>query len=149
MSDARVPATGFTLIEVLVVLALVGITLAVAVVNLAHDDRSTLRAEAARLAVALQHARDEAILTNGTIAWVDEGSGYAFVQRGADGAWSTITDVYRLPAAVRLVSLHAGVPAPLALAVPGAPLRVTLETDDARAQIELALRASVVMLDAR
>lgn len=51
---------GFTLIEVLVVVAIAGILVAVAAVNLFPSDEQLARREAARVALALEHARDQA-----------------------------------------------------------------------------------------
>jgi general secretion pathway protein H len=54
--------SGFTLIEVLVVIAITGIILAVAAVNLFPDERQLARREAAMVALAVEHARDAAWL---------------------------------------------------------------------------------------
>lgn len=51
---------GFTLIEVLVVVAITGIVLAVAAVNLFPDQRQLARREAAMVALEVEHARDAA-----------------------------------------------------------------------------------------
>ncbi len=53
---------GFTLVEVLVVVAITGILLAVAAVNLFPDERQLARREAATVALAIEHARDAAWL---------------------------------------------------------------------------------------
>ena len=59
------PCTGFTLVEVLVVMVLVGITLALIGLNLMPDDGRTVRNEAQRLALLLEQARDEAVAREG------------------------------------------------------------------------------------
>ena len=51
---------GFTLIEVLVVVAIAGIVVALASVNLFPSDAEVARREAGRLALAIEHARDAA-----------------------------------------------------------------------------------------
>jgi general secretion pathway protein H len=51
---------GFTLVEVLVVVAIMGIVVALAAVNLFPGDVEVGRRESGRLALALEHARDSA-----------------------------------------------------------------------------------------
>jgi general secretion pathway protein H len=51
---------GFTLIEVLVVVAIAGILVAVAAINLFPSDEQHARREAAEVALAIEHARDRA-----------------------------------------------------------------------------------------
>src|SRR3954465_11763016 len=52
--------TGFTLIEVLVVVAIAGILISVAAVNLFPDPTQMARREAGNVALAVEHARDAA-----------------------------------------------------------------------------------------
>src|ERR1700682_928587 len=59
---SRDHAAGFTLIEVLVVVAITGIILAVAAVNLFPDERQLARREAAMAALTVEQARDAAWL---------------------------------------------------------------------------------------
>lgn len=56
----RSPAAGFTLIEVLVVVAIAGIVIAVAAVNLFPTDAEAARRQAGNVALAIEHARDAA-----------------------------------------------------------------------------------------
>jgi general secretion pathway protein H len=51
---------GFTLVEILVVVAIVGLVVAIASVNLTPGDREVGRRESARLALAIESARDTA-----------------------------------------------------------------------------------------
>ena len=53
-------SSGFTLIEVLAVVAITGIVVALASVNLFPTDKEVARREAGRLALAVEHARDAA-----------------------------------------------------------------------------------------
>ena len=53
-------AVGFTLLEILVVVAITGIILAVAAVNLFPSDAQVARRESGLVALAIEHARDAA-----------------------------------------------------------------------------------------
>jgi general secretion pathway protein H len=84
----RLNNSGFTLVEILVVLVIIGITLALVSVNFAKDDRAELRDEAQRLALLYQAARDEAISTGKAVAWVSSGPQYGFFHNDADNKWT-------------------------------------------------------------
>jgi general secretion pathway protein H len=53
-------SNGFTLVEVLVVVAITGLVVALAVVNLMPSDREVALRETARIALAIENARDTA-----------------------------------------------------------------------------------------
>ena len=78
---------GFTLIEVLVVLAIMAVVAAAVVVMALPGDAEAARAEAQRLAALLESAMREARASGSSIAWSAERQGYAFWQRGEDGDW--------------------------------------------------------------
>lgn len=78
---------GFTLVEILVVVAIIGIVLAIASVNLLPDDRRTLENEAERVALLLDMARDTAISSGEDLAWQTDGQRYAFYRRGEGDQW--------------------------------------------------------------
>jgi type II secretion system protein H len=80
------PAAGFTLIEVVVVMAVIAIALALIGVNFAADDKRLLRTEAEKLALLLEQAQDEATVTGRSIAWAPSGSQYGFL-RMQGGNW--------------------------------------------------------------
>lgn len=80
-------AGGFTLVEILVVVAIIGIVLAIASVNLLPDNRRTLETEAERIALLLELARDAAISGGEELAWRADGQHYAFYRRGEDKQW--------------------------------------------------------------
>lgn len=74
---------GFTLIEILVVLSIMGITLGLLVVNYGSDDRQNLQLEGHRLALLLSHASQTARTTGQPIAWQANKQGYQFLQYGS------------------------------------------------------------------
>ena len=57
---SRDRAVGFTLVEILVVVAIVGIVIAVVAVNLVPSDAQVARRESGLVALAVEHARDAA-----------------------------------------------------------------------------------------
>ena len=80
-------ARGFTLIEIMVVMVILGITLILVSVNFSQDDRRVLTEEANRLAALLEHAQSEAMITGNAVAWSAQNGKYQFWQRGKDGKW--------------------------------------------------------------
>jgi general secretion pathway protein H len=84
-------ARGFTLLELLVVLVLVGIMLGVASFNAMPGERQALQADARRIALLFQLARDEAIVRNRPIAFEADSDRYRFTMRDAD-KWQVITE---------------------------------------------------------
>ena len=120
-------STGFTLIEVLVVLVVLGIGLAVVTVNLGGDERRQLEREAKQLAGALEHAAALAQWRAETLGLSAEGSGYRFWRRTDGDRWVAFSgdDVLAaraLPAgtAVRLLT-YAGAPVAADTIVPFRP----------------------------
>lgn len=86
------PQHGFTLVELLVVLVVMGIALGIVVVQLMPDERSTLREEAARLALLLENAGLEARSSGRSMAWSGEKNSYRFWRKNAYGDWARIED---------------------------------------------------------
>ncbi len=72
---------GFTLLELLVVMVIVGITLGMVSFNAMPSNRQILQNDAQRIALLLQLARDEAIVRNRMIAFEVEANGYRFLLR--------------------------------------------------------------------
>ena len=83
---------GFTLIEMLVVLMIMGLFVGLVSAITRPDDRAVLRLEAERLSQLLDFAAAEAQLTGKSIAWTADGSGYRFWRGGDDSNWSEIRD---------------------------------------------------------
>ena len=86
------PSRGFTLIEMLVVLMIMGLFVGLVSTITRPDDRAVLQLEADRLAQLLDFAATEARLTGKSIAWTADESGYRFWRAGDDGSWSEIRD---------------------------------------------------------
>ncbi|AOX99554.1 GspH/FimT family pseudopilin [Jeongeupia sp. USM3] len=81
---------GFTLVEILVALAIVGLILGLAVVRLNDSDATTLSREAERLALLLDGARDAAINSGRATAWSSDGRGYQFWLLDDQNGWQAI-----------------------------------------------------------
>jgi len=84
--------SGFTLIEVLVVVVVIGMAAGLAIVNLGTDDRRATEREAKRLAGALEHAAALAQWRGETLGVSADGSGYRFWRRAAGDQWTTLGD---------------------------------------------------------
>ncbi len=78
---------GYTLVELLVVLVVIGIMLGLVSLSLAPDPQGRLRRDAERLEALFALAAEEAQLTSHPIAWRGDEKGYAFYRRERDG-WS-------------------------------------------------------------
>ena len=97
---------GFTLVEILAVVAIVGIILAVAALNLFPDNAQVSRREAAQLALDLEYARDAAWFGGlPTSVTLDEGRVRKW--RLAGSSWQSDAAKDRpLESEVRILSLH-------------------------------------------
>ena len=60
---------GFTLIEILVVLVIIGVMLTGVVFKILPDEHQSLSQEADRLELLLEQARDTAFLSGRSVAW--------------------------------------------------------------------------------
>lgn len=80
---------GFTLIEILVVLVIVGIMVGLAGVRMMPDDERVLANEAERLALLLEQTRDQAVASGEPIAWSVDASGYRFWVLDTDNQWAS------------------------------------------------------------
>ncbi|QNA90771.1 prepilin-type N-terminal cleavage/methylation domain-containing protein [Massilia sp. Dwa41.01b] len=83
-------AAGFTLVEIMVVMVIIGITLGLVSVNAIPSPRQDLVDEAKRLTLLLQLARDEAIVRNRQVAFEATPERYSFLVRGEQG-WEAVT----------------------------------------------------------
>jgi general secretion pathway protein H len=82
--------SGFTLVELLVVMVIIGITLGLASLNAIPSPRQDLQQEAQRIALLLQLARDEAIVRNRQVAFEANPERYRFIVRN-DTGWEPVT----------------------------------------------------------
>jgi type II secretion system protein H len=80
--------SGFTLVEVLIVVFVIAIASGLVIVNLGGDDRRPAEREATRLAGALEHAAALAQWQGETLGVSADGAGYRFWRRGADNRWT-------------------------------------------------------------
>jgi general secretion pathway protein H len=138
---------GFTLIEILIVLVIVGITIALVGVNLQRDPKGALREEAQRLALLLTAARSEAIATGKSLAWVADPPNYGFYRRGEDRKWTdpmseqplgqgALPEPIRL-ALVQINKVNVPVKSPLVFSASGLnpPFRLVLESSGTQMQV--------------
>jgi general secretion pathway protein H len=83
-------ARGFTLVELMVVMVIIGITLGLVSLNAIPSPRQNLQNEAQRLALLLQLARDEAIVRNRLVAFEADTEHYRFLVRN-ETRWDPVT----------------------------------------------------------
>ena len=83
---------GFTLIEVLVVMLIMGLCVGLVSAIVRPDDRGLLRVEAERLAQLLDLAATESRLTGKSIAWTTDGHSYRFWRMTGNDEWSEVRD---------------------------------------------------------
>lgn len=81
---------GFTLIEMLVVMLIMGLLVGLVSTIAQPDDRALLRVEAERLAQLMDVAATQSRFTGRPIAWTADGQGYRFWQFSEDLGWSEI-----------------------------------------------------------
>ncbi len=90
-SATGVPDAGFTLIELMVVLLIVGIAMAAVTLSFRSPTQHPLGREAERLAAVLNLARDEAQLSGQPVLLKLDRMGWRFFQAGPTG-WTAVPD---------------------------------------------------------
>jgi general secretion pathway protein H len=83
---------GFTLMEILVVLVIIGITVGLVRLNAMPDDAETLKMEANRFGLLAEQAANEARASGRTHALVITETGYIFQLKNDEGEWKPTTD---------------------------------------------------------
>lgn len=84
-------SAGFTLVEMLVVLLLLGITASLVTLRIERDQRRELQREATRFAASLEQAIAIAQYQAVTLGVSAQGSSYRFWRRDGDGQWHVLT----------------------------------------------------------
>ena len=84
-------SAGFTLLELLVVLVVVGIMLGLVSMNAFPNKRQALLADAQRVGLLLQLAREEAIVRNRPVAFELDNAQFRFYIR-TNNSWQLLTD---------------------------------------------------------
>lgn len=134
--DALARRRGFTLIELMVVLAIIAVLTVVSTTLVSSNDASRAETEAKRLAALLELAAAESRASGETLSWRPEPRGYAFWHRDEDGEWVRFpaTSPYRPRALAGEVLLQAqpavlapfGLDAPLEAIVRGGGLALSV-----------------------
>lgn len=107
---ARPRKGGFTLIEMLVVLLIMGLLVGLVSATAKPGDRALLRVEVDRLAQLMDLAATESRLSGKSIAWTADGPGYRFWQFSETSGWLPIADdslrARTLPRGMTISALH-------------------------------------------
>jgi type II secretion system protein H len=94
-ASKRPSLLGFTLVEIMVVVVIVGIALSVAVSNLFVSREERVRQETSRLMVMIERTRDQAAFTGYPIAMRLTGEGVEFLERdpnSIEAKWRSADD---------------------------------------------------------
>lgn len=108
--------SGMTLVEILVVLAIVGVMAGVVTLGVGAADRGMgVETEANRLADRLRLAADDVLVTRRPLSLSFDGEGYAFTRGDAAGTGlvDALAERHAFPAGVRMVGL--GVASPVTI----------------------------------
>lgn len=96
-TGTRRAGTGFTLVEVLVTLVVIGIAIGLVTLTFGPDPAAQLRQETDRLRSALEHAAQVAQWRRIDLVWQLDGQAYRFLRPAADGSWEAESDEVLAP----------------------------------------------------
>ena len=140
-------SAGFTLLELMVVLVLIGIIFSFAVLSLGGDKLSELmEEETRRMAVLLELAADDAVLRGEELAVYFTDDSYEFLVLQEDGGWQSsgedgLLKAYKLPADIELRLEVEGEP-PVLDAMAVANQEGDRETDDTSLEPQVFILSS-------
>ena len=126
---------GMTLIEMLIVLAIIAVTASIAVLSIGGGSGRAGQAEARRLENRLQLAADRSMLDDEAIALVARADGYRFVQWDADKRqWlpspvALLAEPHALPRGITLQASDPSGLLPLGADAGGQAFELTIEAD--------------------
>jgi general secretion pathway protein H len=111
MSEHKRYTSGFTLIEMLVVLLIMGILVGLVSTIVQPDDSALLRVEVDRLVQLMNIAETESRYSGKAVAWTADQTSYKFWQLSEDKGWSEISNnnllrARTLPAGMTITDLH-------------------------------------------
>ena len=118
-ASARPHQRGFSLLEMLVVVLIMGILVGTISAKLQPRNQDVVRVEAQRLAQLLELAAQQARISGTAIVWTSDGLGYKFWRQDNSDLWSEIRDddvlrARRLPQGVMISQLRNETGAPQA-----------------------------------
>jgi general secretion pathway protein H len=102
---------GFTLIEVLIVMLVMGLCAGLVGAMAMPDDRAVLGVESERLAQLLDLAASESTSSGKAVSWRSDGSGYRFLRLSNDASWAEVRGIdslrsRTLPTGMRIAALR-------------------------------------------
>lgn len=126
----RPPAgqTGMTLVEMLIVLAIIGVATGATVLGMGAMGGASAETEARRLGARLRAAADETMVTERPLALTWDAESYGFVTPDARGRWTPAVggglEPHELPSGIRLTGPRGSAPLPILVDGAAAPIQL-------------------------